>query len=99
MLASRMMQPAFDYDALTGEIQHTLAAIADVEFAFQIDRERLEGSPKSEVEKARYLVQLEQIRQERRAPLAQRLAELYEHARFLVGGTAVWGRGSRTEAA
>lgn len=97
MPARRMMQPAFDYDALTGEIQHTLAAIADIEFTFQSACERLEGSPEPEAGKARRLAELERVRQERRAPCTRRLAELYEHARTLIGAPSEPARDSGRE--
>lgn len=86
MPAHRMMQPAFDYDTLTGEIQHTLAAIADVEFAFQSACERLDISPASQADKAQILAHLEQSRWESRGFLEKRLVDLYEQARQLVGG-------------
>ena len=83
MPARQTMQPAFDYDVLTGEIQHTLAAIADAEFEFQSACERLEAAAEDQADKDRLLDQLEQVRRARRGLLEQRLMALQDQARRL----------------
>jgi hypothetical protein len=65
-----------DQDALTGELQHTLAALADVEFAFRSQRERLDRWPGPREQKDRLAAQAETERQRRRAPLIRQLDAL-----------------------
>jgi hypothetical protein len=70
-----------DLDDLTGSLQATLAALADVEFGYQIDCERLDCWTSSEDEKDRILHQLEQRRQQERAALNKRAEQIQQHAR------------------
>ena len=73
---------------LTGCLQATLAALADVEFGFQIDCERLETWSGPEAEKERIVQQLESKRKRQRSVLNQRLDELQQRAtRFMSGGS------------
>lgn len=79
-----MTRTGHELDDLTGSLQATLAALADVEFAYQIDCERLEGCSGSLEEKDRLLHQLEQRRQRQRAPLNKRVDQLQQHARMVM---------------
>jgi PAS domain-containing protein len=65
---------------LTGSLQATLAALADVEFNYQIDCERLEGWSGSDDEKNRVLNQLGQKRQHQREALNKRFQQLQQDA-------------------
>lgn len=69
---------------LTACLQRTLAALADVEFSFQIDCERLETWSGLEEEKERIIGQLESKRQRRRELLNQRLDQLQQRAMRLM---------------
>ncbi|WP_236960765.1 PAS domain-containing protein [Methylobacterium durans] len=73
-----------ELDDLTGCLQRTLAAQADVEFGFQIDCERLEAWSASEAEKARIIRQLETKRKRQRFLLNKRLDQLQERAKRLM---------------
>src|SRR3954467_13594825 len=64
------------YDELTGDLQHTLAALADIEFAFQSACERLDAQSGPEAGKNRVRQQLEAERCRRREPPIRRLDEL-----------------------
>ncbi|KQP33782.1 histidine kinase [Methylobacterium sp. Leaf104] len=68
--------PEPGFDDLTRDLQSTLAARADVEFAYRVDCERLEGWTGPAAEKRTILQQIEQRRQRRRAALDRRLDEL-----------------------
>lgn len=68
-------------DDLTGLLQATLAASADVEFNYRIDCERLVGWSGSLDEKDRILNQLWQKRQRQREILNKRFQHLEQHAR------------------
>ncbi|ACL55785.1 PAS domain S-box protein [Methylobacterium nodulans] len=72
-----------DLDDLTGQLQSTLAAIADVEVAHQIDCERLGDWSGSNAEKARIVAQLELKRERRRAALMRKFSELQERTASL----------------
>ncbi|MGH1571249.1 hypothetical protein ACRAWG_11840 [Methylobacterium sp. P31] len=67
---------ALDLDRLTGALQATLAALADVEVGYQADCERLDEWSGSADEKKRILDQLEQKRQRQRSTLSERLEQL-----------------------
>lgn len=69
---------------LTGSLQATLAALADVEFGYQIDCERLEGWSGPGEEKDRILRQLEKRRQRQRDTLNQRVEQLQQRAREIM---------------
>jgi hypothetical protein len=73
-----------DLDDLTGCLQRTLAAQADVEFGFQIDCERLEAWSGPEAEKERVTRQLEAKRQRQRDLLSQRLGLLQQRAQEIM---------------
>ena len=72
------------YDDLTGDLQHALAALADVEFAFQSACERLSAQSGPEAGKNRVRQQLEAERFRRREPLIRRLDELDQRMKALV---------------
>ncbi|WP_336489997.1 hypothetical protein [Methylobacterium nigriterrae] len=72
------------YDELTGDLQHALAALADVEFAFQSACERLNDQSGPEAGKNRVRQQLEAERCRRREPLIRRLDELDRRMKALV---------------
>ena len=65
---------------LTGCLQNTLAAQADVEFGYRIDCERLEDWSGPTAEKERILDQLEEKRERQRAVLNTRLEQLQQRA-------------------
>ena len=67
--------PAYPSD-LTPEIQRVLAALADVETRYEIERERLDHWSGPTPLKARLIACLEARRQGDRMPLVQRLADL-----------------------
>jgi len=73
-----------EQDDLTGCLQSTLSALADVEFGFQIDCERLEAWSGSANEKERIVRQLEGKRQRQRDLLNRRLDELQQRATRLI---------------
>lgn len=79
--AEPMRESGTDLYDLTGSLQATLAALADVEFGYQIDCERLEGWSGPIEEKHRILHQLEQRRQRQRDTLNQRVEQLQQRAR------------------
>ena len=72
-------------DDLTGMLQATLAALADVEFGFQSDCERLEGWSGSVDERDRILAQLQQKRQRQRDVLVKRAEQLERQAKPFLG--------------
>jgi PAS domain-containing protein len=73
-----------DVDALTGALQTSLAALADVEFTYQIDCERLDGWSGSVEERDHIRRQLEQRRQRLRGTLNRRVDQLQQHAREIL---------------
>ena len=74
-----------ELDDLTGMLQATLAALADVEFGFQSDCERLAGWSGSVDERDRILCQLQQKRQGQRGVLVKRAEQLTRQARPFLG--------------
>lgn len=79
------LRAGLDLDDLTGLLQATLSRLADVEFGFQIDCERLEGWSGSADEKDRILRQLEQKRQRLRAALNTRTEQVTQQTRRFTG--------------
>ncbi|MDR7038823.1 hypothetical protein J2X36_003594 [Methylobacterium sp. BE186] len=73
-----------ELDDLTGCLQSTLAAQADVEFGFQIDCERLEAWSGPEAEKERIIRQLESKRQRHHTLLNGRFDQLQQRAKRLM---------------
>ncbi|MHB2204991.1 histidine kinase [Methylobacterium sp. CM6257] len=71
---------ALDLDRLTGALQATLATLADAEFGYQADCERLDDWSGPADEKQHILGQLEQKRQRQRAALNERLQQLKRRA-------------------
>jgi hypothetical protein len=63
-------------DDLLGELQATLAALADLEVQYEMDRERLAAWDGPEAIKKRFTAQLEEHHQRDREPYVQRLADL-----------------------
>ncbi|MGH1587309.1 PAS domain-containing protein [Methylobacterium phyllosphaerae] len=82
--AEPMREGGADLYDLTGALQATLAALADVEFGYQIDCERLEGWSGPVEEKNRILNQLEQRRQSQRDTLNRRVEQLQQRAREIM---------------
>jgi len=78
------LRAGLELDDLTDSLQTTLAALADVEFGFQIDCKRLEAWSGPADEKARIVRQLGSKRQRQRDLLNQRLDELQQRARRLM---------------
>jgi len=78
------LKSGLELDDLTGCLQATLAALADVEFGFQIDCERLEDWSGPADERDRIIGQLENKRQRQRDLLNQRLDELQQRATRLM---------------
>jgi CheY-like chemotaxis protein len=78
------LQTAFACDELTGDLQHALAALADVEFSYERRRERLSACAGLAADRDRLLEQLEVERQQCRAPLVRRLDELDRQMKSLV---------------
>lgn len=74
-----------DLDTLTGMLQATLAALADVEFGFQGDCERLQGWSGPVAERDRILCQLQQKRQRQRDVLVKRAEQLNRQAKPFIG--------------
>ncbi|GJE46917.1 hypothetical protein [Methylobacterium soli] len=68
--------PSLATDDLTGDLQYALAALADVEFAFQSACERLNDLSGPQARKEQVRQQLEAERDRRRTPLIRRLDEL-----------------------
>lgn len=77
---------ALAYDELTGDLQHALAALADVEFAFQSACERLSEQAGPALGKDRTLEQLEAERRRRLEPLIRRLDALDRRMKVLMKG-------------
>ncbi|WP_336491860.1 histidine kinase [Methylobacterium nigriterrae] len=73
-----------ELDDLTACLQSTLAALADVEFAFQIDCERLEDWSGPAAEKEHIVGQLEGKRQRQRALLNKRLNLFQQQAKRIM---------------
>jgi hypothetical protein len=73
-----------ELDDLTGCLQNTLAALADVEFGFQIECERLEEWSGPADEKEHIVRQLESKRQRQRDLLNKRLADLQQRGMLLI---------------
>ena len=71
-------------DELTADLQHALAALADVEFEFESACERLDECSGPVADKDRFRQQLEAERCRRREPLIQRLDELDQQMKSLV---------------
>jgi hypothetical protein len=63
-------------DDLLSDLQTTLAALADVEVWYEIDREQLEGWTGPDAIKKRFVAQLEERHRRDREPYVQRLADL-----------------------
>ncbi|MDP4025436.1 histidine kinase [Methylobacterium sp. NEAU 140] len=70
----------YEVEDLTGNLQLTLAALADVEFGFRADRARLDGWVGPAEERDRILAQLELRRDRARARLNGRLERLRRRA-------------------
>jgi hypothetical protein len=70
-------QPPWYPDDLIFELQTTLAALADVEVLYEIDRERLGAWDGPSAIKKKFAAQLEERHQRDREPHVQRLADLH----------------------
>ncbi|KAB1077157.1 hypothetical protein [Methylobacterium soli] len=90
--------PSQASDDLTGDLQHTLAALADVEFAFQSACERLNDLSGPQARKERVRQQLEAERDRRRKPLIQHLDELDRRMKaFVFSPPSEWQASGRFE--
>ena len=71
-------------DDLLAELQTTLAALADVEVQYEMDRERLEAWAGPEAIKHKFATQLEERHQRDREPYVQLLADLQNRASMIM---------------
>ena len=78
------LRAGLELDDLTGSLQTTLAALADAEFGFQLDCERLEAWSGPADEKERIVRQLESKRQRHRDLLNKQLDQLQQCAKRLM---------------
>jgi len=76
--ASSMMRMFESSDDLLGEIQAALAALADLDCRFEIDREQLQLGLQSASAKERLCAERESRRRREREPYVHRLSELEE---------------------
>jgi hypothetical protein len=74
---ARSVQSVWYPEDLLPQLQHTLAALADVECRYEAVREELEASPKPKAAKNRLLAELDEQRQHEKEPLHRKLAELH----------------------
>ena len=74
-LASTRLLPVYPKDLLPG-LQRALAALADLDARFEIERDHLESWSGPKREKQRLLTELEQIHRAAREPYAMQVAEL-----------------------
>ena len=75
--ARARFSPSGILEDLLPQLQHTLAALADVECRYEAVREELEASPKPKAAKNRLLAELDEQRQHEKEPLHRKLAELH----------------------
>jgi hypothetical protein len=71
-------------DDLLAELQATLAALADIEVQYEMDRERLEAWAGPEAIKHKFATQLEECHQRDREPYVQLLADLQNRASMIM---------------
>jgi hypothetical protein len=71
-------------DDLLPQIQHALAALADIEVRHELDREYLEAWAGPEAIKTRLTAQLESRFQREREPCVRRLEQLQQQIRLLI---------------
>jgi len=79
-----MSEADLELDDLTGCLQTSLTALADVEFRFRSDCRRLEGWSGPVGEQERIAQQLESKRRKQREPLNERLDALQQRAKSLM---------------
>ncbi len=72
-----LTQAAWYPDDLVSELQSTLAALADLEVQYEMDRERLEAWAGPEGIKKKFAAQLEEHHQRKREGYVQRLTDLH----------------------
>jgi hypothetical protein len=82
-LAPLIQTPGYPDDLLC-ELQTTLAALADLEVRYQVDREQLEACTGPEAIKMRFTAQLEEHHQREREPYVQRLADLHHRTMIIM---------------
>jgi hypothetical protein len=71
-------------DDLLAQLQATLAALADVEVQYEMDRERLEAWAGPETIKQKFAAHLEECHQRDREPYVQLLADLQNRASMIM---------------
>jgi hypothetical protein len=84
-VVSPTMRMFWSSDDLLGEIQDTLAALADLECRHQMDQERLKQGAKPASEEERLWAECESRHQQEREPYLHRLNELERRMRALTG--------------
>ncbi len=86
--APRLLAPStqspWHPDDILAQLQTTLAALADVEVQYEMDRERLEAWAGPEAIKQKFEAQLEERHQREREPYVQRLADLQSRAKSIM---------------
>ncbi len=85
--APRLLAPSaqspWHVDELLAQLQAALAALADVEVQYEMDRERLEAWAGPETIKQKFAAQLEERHQRDREPYVQLLTDLQNKARTI----------------
>ena len=74
---ARSVQSVWYPEDLLPQLQHALAALADVECRYDAEKEELEASPKPGAVKKRLLAGLDEQRRHEKEPLHRKLAELH----------------------
>ncbi len=86
--APRLLAPStqspWHADELLAQLQATLAALADIEVQYEMDRERLEAWAGPETIKQKFAAQLEERHQRDREPYVQWLADLQNRAKTIM---------------
>ena len=79
--SENLSQAPYYEDKLLPELQHALAALADLELRFEIVREAVEALCESEEERQHHRAELEQVHQNACEPLFEHLARLQAKAK------------------
>lgn len=74
---ARSVQSVWYPEDLLPQLQHTLAALADIECRYDVAKEQLEASSRPKAAKKHLLAQLDEKRQREKEPLHRKLAELH----------------------
>jgi hypothetical protein len=84
-VVSPTMRMFWSSDDLLGELQDTLAALADLECRHQIEQERLRQGSEPASTRERFCAERESRHQQEREPYLHRLNELERRVRALTG--------------